>query len=183
MRRYAARLTRRWRDGEGWFDAARERVRPWQALPAVLAATALIVGGFWLGGTVGAGHASAAPLTSTIKVKGKVVTRDGVRYLTTPASTVRIKGHVVHVPARTIKLAGSTEVLSGTTVDVNRTVAVPVTVPTTVNHTTVTTVVQTITVSGPTTTVTGPTTTETQTETDTVTVTVPVVSTITLTVP
>jgi hypothetical protein len=148
----------------GWLGAAGERIRPWHAIPAAVAALALIIGGFWLGGAVG-GHASAAVLTNTVKLKGKVVTIDGSRYVSTPAVTVKVKGKTVHIPARTIKLPGST-VVSGKTVpvDVNRTVKVPVTVSTTdtqtntttVNHTvtTVATVVQTVT--GPTTTVNGP---------------------------
>jgi hypothetical protein len=147
----------------GWFTGIRHRVRPWYAIPAVVAALALIVGGFWLGGAVG-GHASAAVLTNTVKLKGKVVTIDGSRYVTTPALTVKVKGRTVHIPARTVKLPAST-VISGKTVavDVNRTVKVPVTIATTdtqtttVDHTTVTTVVQTVT--GPTTTVLGPTVT------------------------
>jgi len=140
----------------------RHRVRPWYAIPGVVAALALIIGGFWLGGAVG-GHANAAVLTNTVKVKGKVVTIDGSRYVTTPALTVKVKGKTVHIPARTVKLPAST-VISGKTVavDVNRTVKVPVTIATTdtqtntttVNHTTVSTVVQTVT--GPTTTVFGP---------------------------
>jgi hypothetical protein len=164
----------------GWLGAARHRVRPWYAIPGGVVALALIIGGFWLGGAVG-GHASAAVLTSTVKLKGKVVTIDGSRYVSTPAMTVKVKGKTVHIPARTVKLPAST-VISGKTVavDVNRTVKVPVIVPTTntqtdtttVNHTvtTVATIVQTVT--GPTTTVIGPP----------VTVTLPA-STVTVTVP
>jgi len=146
----------------GGLTGIRHRVRPWYAIPGVVAALALIIGGFWLGGAVG-GHANAAVLTNTVKVKGKVVTIDGSRYVTTPALTVKVKGKTVHIPARTVKLPAST-VISGKTVavDVNRTVKVPVTIATTdtqthtttVDHTTVTTVVQTVT--GPTTTVFGP---------------------------
>src|SRR6476646_12037477 len=65
----------RLRESDGWLIAARERVRPWHAVPALLSAIALIVGGFWLGGMVG-GHASAAVLTRTVKIKGKVITID-----------------------------------------------------------------------------------------------------------
>src|SRR4249920_2509590 len=49
----------RLRESDGWLVALRERVRPWQAVPALLCAGALIVGGFWLGGAV-SDHASAA---------------------------------------------------------------------------------------------------------------------------
>jgi hypothetical protein len=170
----------RLRESDGWILALRQRVRPWHAVPAALAALALIVGGFWLGGAVG-GHASAAVLTRTVKVKGKVITIDGARYVSTPALTVKVKGKTVHIPARTVKLPAST-VISGTTVavKVNHTVSVPLTVSvpttrtntTTVNHTTVTTIfrtqTQTQTVTGTTTaiiTVTGPTTTVTVTVT------------------
>jgi hypothetical protein len=160
----------------GWLAGARDRVRPWYAIPAGVAALTLIVGGFWLGGAVG-GHASAAVLTSTVKLKGKVITIDGSRFVSTPAITVKVKGKVVHIPARTVKLPAHTVVKGKTVpvkVDVNRTVKVPVTdIQTkTVNHT-VTTVRTTIqTVTGPTTTVNGPTTTITL-PASTVTVTVP----------
>jgi hypothetical protein len=150
----------------GWLGAAGERMRPWHAIPGVVAALALIVGGFWLGGSVG-GHAQAAALTSTVKLKGKVITIDGSRFISTPAVTMKVKGKTVRIPAHTVRLPGSTVVKGKTVaVDVNRTVKVPVTISstatqtqtntTTVNNTvtTVTTVVQTVT--GPTTTVFGP---------------------------
>jgi hypothetical protein len=147
----------------GWLAATRQRMRPWHAIPGVVAALALIVGGFWLGGVVG-GHANAAVLTSTVKLKGKIITIDGNRFISTPAVTVKVKGKTVHIPAKTVKLPAHT-VIKGKTVpvkvDVNRTVKVPVTVSSTdtqtrtVNHTvtTVRTTVQTVT--GPTTTVFG----------------------------
>jgi hypothetical protein len=148
----------------GWLAAARQRMRPWHAIPGGVAALALIVGGFWLGGAVG-GHASAAVLTSTVKLKGKVITIDGSRFISTPAVTVKVKGKLVHIPARTVKLPAHT-VIKGKTVpvrvDVNRTVKVPVTVSSTNTQTrtvnrTVTTVRTTVqTVTGPTTTVNGP---------------------------
>src|SRR6185437_14679290 len=148
----------------GGLTGIRHRVRPWYAIPGVVAALALIIGGFWLGGAVG-GHANAAVLTSTVKLKGKVVTIDGSRFVSTPALTVKVKGKTVHIPARTVKLPAHTVVKGKTVpvkVDVNRTVKVPVTVSSTdtqtktVNHTvtTVRTTVQTVT--GPTTTVNGP---------------------------
>jgi hypothetical protein len=155
----------RWREA-GWLVAMRERIRPWFAVPAIVASLALIVGGFWLGGAIG-GHANAAVLVSTVKLKGKVVTIDGSRFISTPAVTVKVKGKTVHIPARTVKLPASTVVKGKTVpvkVDVNRTVKVPVTISstdtqtntTTVNHTTttVTTVIRSVT--GPTTTVLGP---------------------------
>ena len=149
----------RWREA-GWVVAARERMRPWHAVPAIVASLALIVGGFWLGGAVG-DHAQAAALTSTVKLKGKVITIDGNRFISTPAVTVKVKGKILHIPAHTVRLPGST-VVSGKTVavDVNRTVKVPVTIATTdtqtrtntttINNTvtTVTTVISTV--AGPT---------------------------------
>jgi hypothetical protein len=137
-------------------------MRPWHAIPGVVAALALIIGGFWLGGVVG-GHASAAVLTSTVKLKGKIITIDGSRFISTPAITVKVKGKTVHIPARTVKLPAHT-VIKGKTVpvDVNRTVKVPVIVSSTATQTktvnrTVTTVRTTVqTVTGPTTTVNGP---------------------------
>ena len=152
----------RWREA-GWVIAARERMRPWHAIPGAVAALALIVGGFWLGGAVG-GHAQAAALTSTVKLKGKVITIDGSRFISTPAVTVKVKGKTIHIPAKTVKLPAHT-VIKGKTVpvkvDVNRTVKVPVTVSstdtqtTTVNRTVTTVRATTRTVTGPTTTVVG----------------------------
>lgn len=171
-------MKERMRESDGWIAWALVRLRPWHAVPGLLSAAVLIVGGFWLGGLVG-DHASAAVLTRTVKVRGKVITIAGARYVSTPALTVKVKGKIVHIPASTVKLPAST-VISGKTVavDVNHTVKVPVTVSvpttktntTTVNHTTVTTVIRTVT--GPTTTVNGPTTTVTLPGT-TITVTVP----------
>ena len=167
------------RESSGWVAWAMERLRPWHAVPALLSAAVLVVGGFWLGGMVG-GHANAAVLTSTVKIRGKVITIAGARYVSTPALTVKVKGKTVHIPASTVKLPAST-VISGKTVavkvDVNHTVKVPVTVSvpttktntTTVNHTTVTTVIRTVTGPSVTTTslitITGPTTTVTVTVT------------------
>jgi hypothetical protein len=168
---------------EGLIADARERVRPWHAVPALVALIALLAGGFWLGGIVG-GHASAAVLTKTLKVKGQIITVNGERYVSTPAVTVKVKGKIVHIPAKTVRLPSST-VISGKTVpvkvDVNHTISVPVTVKvpttrtqtntTTINNTVVTTVIRTTTqtVTGPTTTsiltITLPATTVTETVT------------------
>jgi hypothetical protein len=168
----------------GWLAAARERVRPWYAIPAVVAALTLILGGFWLGGVVG-GHASAAVLTSTVKLKGKIITIDGNRFISTPAVTVKVKGKTVHIPAKTVKLPAHTVVKGKTVpvkVDVNRTVKVPVTVSSTDTRTQTTTVNRTVTtvrttvqtVTGPTTTVVGqPVTVTVPGPTVTVTVTGP----------
>src|SRR5437764_12726736 len=71
----------------GWLGAAGERLRPWHAVPAIVAALALIFGGFWLGGAVG-GHANAAVLTNTVKLTGTVRTVDGNQILSPPADTV-----------------------------------------------------------------------------------------------
>ncbi len=89
----------------------------------------------------------------------------------TPAQIVKIRGREVHLAARAVPLPGNTKLPPGTTVRISQGV------PTTVRQTTVQTVVQTVTVTGPGTTVTGPTTTV---ET---TVTLPVISTITITLP
>jgi len=164
---------------EGLIADARERVRPWHAVPALVALLALLAGGFWLGGIV-SGHASAAALTKTLKIKGRIITVNGARYVSTPAVTVRVKGKIVHIPAKTVRLPAST-VISGKTVpvkvDVNHTISVPVTVkvPTTRTQTStiITTVIhtttQTRTVTGPTTTsiitITLPATTVTETVT------------------
>jgi hypothetical protein len=173
---------------DGLLGDARERLRPWHAVPALIALIALLAGGFWLGGIVG-GHASAAVLTKTLKIKGQIITVNGKRYVSTPAVTVKVKGKIVHIPAKTVRLPAST-VISGKTVpvkvDVNHTVSVPLTISvpttrtqtqtstttTTINHTVVTTVIHTTTQTQ---TVTGPTTTSIVTITlpaTTVTVTV-----------
>jgi len=170
---FIAEWARRTFGEDGWGGRVRENVRPWHALPAVVGALTLIAGGFWLGGMVG-GTANAGPLTSTIKVRGRVITQHGVQYVKTPARTVKVKGKIVHIPARTVKLPGGTEIVPGAV----HTVAVPVTVATTVNKTAVTTVKETITVTGPTQTVNGPTQTVTVTQTvtepgTTITVSVP----------
>ena len=146
----------------GWLAATRQRMPPRYAIPGGVAALALIVGGFWLGGLVG-GHASAATLTSTVKLKGKIVTIDGSRFISTPAVTVKVKGKTVHIPAKTVKLPARTVVKGKTVpvkVDVNRTVKVPVTVSSTDTQTQTTTVNRTVTTVRTTIqTVTGPTTT------------------------
>ena len=147
------------------FFGLRHRVRPWQAVPALLAVLALIVGGFWLGSMVG-GHASAATLIRTLT--GKVITKNGIRYVKTSATTVKVNGTTIRIPPGTVALAAST-IISGRTVAVPITKTVPVTIVTTVNDTATTTVVETLPVTGPTTTVQGPT----QTVTDTVTITLP----------
>ena len=173
---------------EGLIADARERLRPWHAVPALVALVALLAGGFWLGGVVGGG-ASAAVLTKTLKIKGHIITVNGERYVSTPAVTVKVKGKTVRIPAKTVKLPAST-VISGKTVpikvDVNHTVSVPITISvpttrtqtstqtstTTINNTIVTTVIRTTTQTQ---TVTGPTTTSIVTVTlpaTTVTVTV-----------
>jgi hypothetical protein len=175
VRRTSSRLM----DAELIADA-RERVRPWHAVPALVALLALLAGGFWLGGVVG-GHASAAVLTKTLKLKGQIITVNGERYVSTPAVTVKVKGKTIHIPAKTVRLPAST-VVSGKTVpvkvDVNHTISVPVTVkvPTTRTNTStvITTVIRTTTQTQ-TRTVTGPTTTSI------ITITLPV-STVTVTV-
>jgi hypothetical protein len=188
IRRRIEKPFRNLREGDGWIAAAIERARPWHAVPAVLSVAALIVGGFWLGGAIGGG-ANAAVLTSTVKIKGKVITINGARYVSTPALTVKVKGKIVHIPARTVKLPAST-VVSGTTVavkvDVNHTIPVTISIPTTrtqtqtntttINNTVVTTVIRTTTQTDTQTqTVQGPTITET------VTITLPVTTTVTVT--
>jgi hypothetical protein len=172
MSRFAAPLTG-WRSGAGaWAGHARDSIHSWTVVPLSLAAITLAAVGFWLGSVTGAsGGGDAGPVTSTIRIQGQVVTVGGVRYVSTPAQVVNVRGRAVHIAARTVPLAANTNLLPGTTVRISQGV------PTTVNRTTVRTVVQTVTVTGPGTTVTGPTTTV-QT-----TVTLPVISTVTITLP
>jgi hypothetical protein len=172
MSRFAAPLAGWWSDAGAWVGHTRQSVHSWTVVPLALGAVTLAGLGFWLGsvtGTSGGGDAGSA--TTTIRVQGQVITVGGVRYVSTPAQIVKIRGRSVHLAARTVPLAGNTKLLPGTTVRISQGV------PTTVNKTTFRTVVQTVTVTGPGTTVTGPTTTV---ET---TVTLPVISTITITLP
>jgi hypothetical protein len=135
-----------------------------------LVAVALTAGGFWLGNVVSGGDAAAA--TRTIRLEGRVVTVAGTRYVSTPAQTVLVKGKRVRLPAQAVPISGHTAQPPGSTVVVS----------TTINGTSVATIVRTVTappvtVTAPASTVTGPTTTVQET------ITVPVVSTVTITVP
>jgi hypothetical protein len=159
-----------WRvGGAEWVERLRDSIHLWNALPIGLVAAALLAGGFWLGNAVSGSSAAAAAATRTIHLTGRVITKNGVQYVATPARTVLVKGKPVKLAAQTVPLAGHTTVLPGSTIRV----------ATTINNTA--TVVRThtvqVTVTGPTTTVTGPTTTVQDT------ITVPVISTITVTVP
>jgi hypothetical protein len=162
-----------WRvEGAEWVERLRESIHPWNAVPIGLAAVMLTGGGFWLGNTVsGGGQASVEAATKTIRLEGHVMTVGGKRYVSTPAQTVVVKGKQVKVGAQIVPLPGQTTQLPGSTIRV----------ATTVNSTSVATVVRTVTVpvsvTGPTTTVTGPTTTVSDT------ITVPVISTVTVTLP
>jgi hypothetical protein len=174
----------RWQSAaDEWATGARENFRPWLVVPLALSAVALVLGGFWLGGAVGGGGPAVAGLTRTIRLPGRVVRIGGVRYVSTPARTVHINGRAIQIRARSIPLPSHATISAGHTtriayvVDRTRTIDTP----TTGSHTTVTTIVQTVTVPvtvpGGRTTVTGPTTTLAKT------VTVPVLSTVTVTIP
>jgi hypothetical protein len=162
---------RRFGGGTEWLERLRESVHLWNALPIALVALTLTAGGFWLGSSLGGDGAAAAAATRTIRLSGRVITVGGVRYVSTPARIVKVKGRDVRLAAQTVPLAGHTTLLPGSTVRV----------ATTVNNTSVATVVRTlkvpVTVTAPASTVTGPTTTILDT------VTVPVISTVTDTVP
>jgi hypothetical protein len=149
-----------------------EPLRRWHALPLLLAASGLVVCGFWVGGLVGKGHTTAGSIVRTVRIPGRVTTIGGAMYVTTPARTLHVDGQRVDVAARTIEIAAS----SRAGAPVSRTVAVPVTVSTTVPISS--TVTQTITVTDPTATGTVPPPT-----TVAATITLPVISTITVTLP
>jgi hypothetical protein len=159
-----------WRvDGVEWVERVRDSVHLWMAVPLALLALTLTLCGFWVGTVIGGGSAEAA--TRTIHLQGHVITSNGVRYITTPAQTVLVKGKRIRVAPQTVPLsAAHATQLPGRTV----------VVATTVRNTSIGTVVKTVsvpvTVTGPTTTVTGPTTTVQNT------VTVPDVTTVTVTV-
>ena len=150
------------------LDRLRESVHLWNAVPIALVAVTLTAGGFWLGNAL-SGEASAVAATRTIRLQGRVITVNGVQYVSTPARIVKVKGKDVRLAAQTLPLAGHTTLLPGSTVRV----------ATTVNNTA--TVVRTatvqVTVTAPASTVTGPTTTVSDT------ITLPVISTVTVTVP
>jgi predicted ATP-dependent serine protease len=172
MARFAASLSTGRLGSWDWVDRVRESVHPWNVVPILLAVVTLTAGGFWLGSVVGGGgHAGAAVATRTIRVEGQVITVGGVRYVSTPASIVRVHGREVRLAAQTVALPGDAKATPGRTIRVS----------TTVNGTSVATVVQTVTVpvtvTAPASTVTGPTTTVANT------ITVPVLSTVTLTLP
>ncbi len=144
----------------------------WNAVPIALVALMLMLGGFWLGSVVsGSGTASAEAATRTIRLQGDVITSNGVRYVSTPAQTVLVKGKPVRLAAQTVPLSAHTTQLPGRTI----------LVATTIRDTSVATVVRTVsvpvTVTAPASTVTGPTTTVQDT------ITVPIISTVTITVP
>jgi hypothetical protein len=153
-----------------WIERIRENVHPWNAVPIAIAAVALTAGGFWLGSVVSESGSTAAA-TRTIRIEGHVITSGGVRYVSTPAQTVLVRGKPVRLAAQTVPLSSHTTQLPGRTV----------LVATTVNNTSVATVVRTVsvpvTVTAPASTVTGPTSTVFDT------ITVPVISTVTVTVP
>jgi hypothetical protein len=154
------------RAGGEWLQRLRESVHPWNAVPLGLIAVTLTAGGFWLGNAV-SGDASATPATRTIRLAGRVITVNGVQYVSTPARIVKVKGKDVRLAAQTLPLAGHTTLLPGSTVRV----------ATTVNDTVVRTDTVQVTVTAPASTVTGPTTTVSEV------VTVPVISTVTVTLP
>jgi hypothetical protein len=162
--RFVASLGGRQLADAEWLERLRDSVHVWNAVPIALLAVTLTAGGFWLGSAVSSGAATAP--TRTVKIEGKVITVNGVKYVSTPARIVRVQGKSVKLPARTVPLAGHTTLLPGHTV----------VVPTTIDKTSFATVHQTVTVTSPAVTVTGPITTVSDT------VTVPVVSTITVTV-
>ena len=159
-----------WRvESAEWVDRLRESVHLWMAVPLALVALTLTLCGFWVGSLVG-GSGSAGVATRTIKLQGHVITSNGVRYVTTPAQTVLVKGKAVRLAAQTVPLSAHTTQLPGRTI----------LVATTIKDTSVATVVRTVsvpvTVTAPASTVTGPTTTVQDT------ITVPVISTVTVTV-
>jgi len=172
MLRSVASLGGRRFGGAEWLGRLRESVHLWNAVPIGLAAVTLTAGGYWLGSAVSGGEASAAAATRTVRIEGRVITVGGVQYVSTPARIVRVQGKRVRLAAQTLPLTGQATQLPGRTV----------VVATTVNGTSVATVVRTVTVppvtvTAPASTVTGPTTTVLDT------VTVPVISTVTVTLP
>jgi hypothetical protein len=159
-----------WRvGGAEWVDRLRNSVHAWMAVPLALIALTLTLCGFWVGSVIGGDSGGVA--TRTIRLQGQVITSNGVRYVSTPAQTVIVKGKPVRLAAQRVPLSAHTTQLPGSTVLVS----------TTVRDTSVRTVLRTVsvpvTVTLPASTVTGPTTTVQDT------ITVEVTSTITVTGP
>ena len=171
MSRFVASLGG-WRVGGGaeWIERLREHVHVWNAVPIALAAVTLTAGGFWLGNAVSEsgsdrGGDADDPGRGTCDHRRRRPLRQH------PGADILVKGKPVRLAAQTVPLSAQTAQLPGRTV----------LVATTVNSTSVATVVRTVsvpvTVTAPASTVTGPTTTVLDT------ITVPVISTVTITVP
>jgi hypothetical protein len=135
----------------------RPRAYPHRLLIGLPVILALFAGGVWLGSVVG-GSGTATAATKYIHLKGRVITINSTTEVRVPATTVKFKGSIVSVPAKTVPVPAHP-----VTRLVTRTNTQIVTLP---GKTRTTTTV----ISIPTT-ITGPTTTLTETVTSTVTTT------------
>jgi hypothetical protein len=136
----------------------RPRAYPHRLLIGLPVILALFAGGVWLGSVVG-GSGSATAATRTIRVLGQITTVNHTTEVRVPATTVKIKGSIVSVPAATVRLPPhvitqrvvhtDTQVLTlpGKTRTTTSTIVIPTTItgPTTTTTLTVTTTVTTTT--------------------------------------
>jgi hypothetical protein len=135
----------------------RPRAYPHRLLIGLPVILALFAGGVWLGSVVG-GSGTATAATRTIHVTGRVVTVNSTTEVRVPATTVRVKGSIVSVPAASVRLPSQV-----ITQRVIRTQTQILTLPRRTRTIETTVVIPT--------TVTGPTTIVTETVTSTVTTT------------
>jgi hypothetical protein len=128
------------------------RIHHHRMLLGVPVLAAIFASGAWLGDWVGGGS-SADAATVTVHLKGKIIRVQGAPVaVRVPGQTVRMKGHVVTVPATTVKLPGSTQTVVSTqsdTVTDSTTITTTMTVPTTITDTTTdtTTITETTTIT------------------------------------
>jgi hypothetical protein len=128
------------------------RIHHHRMLLGVPVLAAIFASGAWLGDWVGGGS-SADAATVTVHLKGKIIRVAGKPVaVRVPGQTVRMKGHVVTVPATTVQLPGSTETVVSTqsdTVTDSTTITTTMSVPTTITDTTTdtTTITETTTIT------------------------------------
>jgi hypothetical protein len=128
------------------------RIHHHRMLLGVPVLAAIFASGAWLGDWVGGGS-SADAATVTVHLKGKIIRVQGSPVaVRVPGQTVHMKGHVVTVPATTVQLPGSTQIVVSTqsdTVTDSTTITTTMTVPTTVTDTATdtTTITETTTIT------------------------------------
>jgi hypothetical protein len=154
-------LAARSRSGRRSNNGHLYRIHHHRMLLGVPVLAAIFASGAWLGDWVGGGS-SADASTVTVTLKGDIIRVAGAPVaVRVPGQKVRVKGHVVTVPATTVQLPGKTLTVMSTvdetttdTTQVTTTISLPTTVTETTTDTTTvteTTTVSTATTSAPTT--------------------------------